>query len=92
MIEFLRGHKIELLNGKYVYSDTQTPTVGNERDCGHCGKPNTKQGYDGCLGEIPNVMNACCGHGKDSQAYIQYWDGSIITGKQAVRKFNSHQL
>ena len=49
-----------------------TPTIGNERLCGHCGKHNTKEGHDGCLGVIPDAMNACCGHGEINDAYIQW--------------------
>lgn len=91
MIELLRGHPIERLNGEYVYSDTQTPTAGFERDCGYCGKSNTKEGHDGCLGEIPNVMNACCGHGEEREAYLQYWDGSVIAGSQAIKALNKRK-
>jgi len=52
--------------------------------CVKCKKAPTKEGYDGCLGTLPNVMNACCGHGNDSQAYVQYWDGRRIAGKDAI--------
>lgn len=61
-------------------------TIGNERSCGNCGKENTKEGHDGCIGTIPNIMNACCGHGDTDGAYIQYWDKSIIRGKEALEK------
>ena len=80
----LRGHSIVFVDGKWLYEDTMTATVGNERPCGHCGMSNTKEGHDGCLGTIPNIMNACCGHGKISDAYIQYWNGSNIRGKNAI--------
>ena len=76
----LRGHPIVNINGEWLYKDTMTPTVGNERPCGHCGKPNTNKEHDGCLGTIPGVMNACCGHGNNREAYRQYFDNSIITG------------
>lgn len=84
-----RGVDIELVNDVYVYSDTKNP-VSEYRDvpCGHCGLKNTRQGYDGCLGKLPGVMNACCGHGNDNDAYIQYWkhrgqDDKIVRGKEA---------
>ena len=73
----LRGHLIVYVNGEWLYEDTMTPTVGNERSCGHCGKPRTKEGHDACLGTLPDVMNACCGHGESRDAYIQYWDETI---------------
>jgi len=39
--------------------------------CGHCGMPVTTEGYDGCVGFLPGVMNACCGHGVIEHAYVQ---------------------
>lgn len=40
--------------------------------CGHCGLSRTVEGHDGCIGTLENVMNACCGHGEDRMAYIQF--------------------
>jgi hypothetical protein len=55
--------------------------------CQYCGLPPTSEGHDGCLGVLDEsvVMNACCGHGDISQAYIQYWNSSCIRGEDAVR-------
>lgn len=66
-----------------------TPEMAGSGQFGVCEKCNlapTKDGHDGCLGTLDEslVMNACCGHGNDSQAYIQYWDGTDIRGKSAV--------
>ena len=85
----LRGHSIIYVNDEWLYMDTMTPTVGNERSCGHCGIANTNEGHDGCLGVIPKVMNACCGHGQNDEAYIQYWDGSDVRGDVAIKTFNN---
>lgn len=70
----LRGYEIEEVNGVWIYSDNKKPTKENwqKRPCGYCGLDFTKEGHDGCLGELPNVMNACCGHGEKSDAYIQW--------------------
>lgn len=56
--------------------------------CAKCGLPPTQDGHDGCLGELPdaNIMNACCGHGDSSIAYIQYRDGSELRGGDAIRE------
>ena len=90
-----RGHEIELLNGEWIYSDTREPTVNNERPCGRCGLVNSPEGYDGCI-RLPEVlvMNACCGHGEENEAYIQYWNGSYIRGRVAIYEiaFRSKQL
>jgi len=81
----LRGHNIELKNGEWYYLDNGMPTISTwkSRCCGHCGKHNSKAGHDGCIGTLKNVMNACCGHGIEDEAYIQFAD-SIITGKNAL--------
>lgn len=82
----LRGHDIVFEDDEWLYVDTKTPTVNNERDCGFCGKSDTSDGHDGGLGELPDVMNACCGHGVVDEAYIQYWDESCIRGEEALEK------
>ena len=65
---------------------------GQNCKCHHCGKDpvlgkadgEEHEIYDGCIGKLPgNVMNACCGHGSTEAAYIQYWDGTRISGKEA---------
>lgn len=33
---------------------------------------------DPCLGELPGVRGACCGHGNDSIAYIGFENGVVI--------------
>ena len=82
---FFRGHQIELYNGCWEYSDSGelVSESWKGRSCGHCGKSNTQEGHDGCLGILLGIMNACCGHGIESDAYVQFDDGRIIHGKQA---------
>ncbi|KKN33861.1 hypothetical protein LCGC14_0799410 [marine sediment metagenome] len=82
--DLLRGYPIAHEDGLWVYTDTGTPTFGSERPCGYCGKERTTDGHDGCLGVLPGVMNACCGHGSEDEAYIQYWSGARIDGIAAV--------
>ena len=77
-----------------VYYTSEDAGSGQYGVCGKCKKGPTKEGHDGCLGTLPGpIMNACCGHGSDSQAYIQYWGengrgrgkgGKIIEGTEAV--------
>lgn len=71
----LRGHQIIYIDGEWLYADTLEPTVGNRRPCGKCGREETPEGHDACLGTMSGVMNACCGHGEDKTAYIQLEDG-----------------
>lgn len=83
----LRGHDIEKINDEWCYSDDTTLTVTNwkTRPCGYCNKHNTLEGHDGCLGTLPNVMNACCGHGVSGEAYIQFDEGKIMRGIEAIQ-------
>ncbi len=45
--------------------------------CGRCGCKPTLEGHDACLGTLPGVKFACCGHGVD-EGYIM-WKDSVIT-------------
>lgn len=62
---YSRGWLIEHDGKKWVYSDnTRQPCFSDDcRPCARCGKPPTSEGYDACLGHIPGVAAACCGHG-----------------------------
>jgi len=57
-----RGHLIEYINGYWRYVDDKTPAPNN-RSCAKCGRMPTPEGYDSCLGYIPEALWACCGHG-----------------------------
>lgn len=67
------------------YYTSEDAGSGQRGICEKCRKGPTEEGHDGCLGILPGpIMNACCGHGRDSQAYIQYWGGKRITGDGAI--------
>jgi len=74
---YLRGHRIECINNEWIYSDTKEATLNKTRNCKKCGKPETKNGHDDCLGKLPGVKNACCGHGCE-EGYVQFNNGVII--------------
>lgn len=85
IVSYLRGHKIEYINNEWVYSDNKQSTIKTHKDrgCGRCGKKETEDGHDACLGLLPGgTMNACCGHGK-YDPYIQFFDSYCIRGKGA---------
>ena len=86
-MDSLRGHRIEWRCGQWVYCDTGEPTVETwaDRPCGHCGRHNTPDGHDGCLGHIPGVVNACCGHGNVDEAYVSYAIGYCLRGEKAAK-------
>lgn len=66
--------------------------------CGNCGLHRTKQGHDGCIGELEGVMNACCGHGQDSVAYVQFYHADydkepnkyLLQGDEALAYIKMH--
>lgn len=76
-----RGHTTVNIGGdRWVYEDTNTSTARNDRPCAHCGKPDTPEGHDACLGVLPGVENACCGHGIPENAFINFTNGMKIYG------------
>ena len=79
-----RGHEIQEKNGIWFYCNNNIPVESIKNiSCGYCNKPNTKEGHDACLGELPGLMNACCGHGNIDEMYIQFLNGICIRGKEA---------
>jgi len=63
VVSFQRGHLIELIGCVWCWTDTGEPCEGEERPCVRCGRMPTPEGHDACLGTLPGVRNACCGHG-----------------------------
>ena len=57
-----RGWEIVWMGGGWVYSDDNS-LCDVERPCIRCGQMPTVEGHDACLGEMEDVMFACCGHG-----------------------------
>lgn len=82
----LRGHRMVCRDGEWYFVDTgeAVRSTWRERRCGHCGRKSTPEGHDGCLGELPGVMNACCGHGSVKEAYIQFSARDILQGVDAL--------
>ena len=86
-ISYFRGHKIVYDSVKrfWVYEDTgERAEVGVEvRPCKKCGR--TFEGSnpgdaDPCLGELPGVDSACCGHGERDRSYIRFNNGVVVKG------------
>ena len=84
-----RGHPIEFTNSTWIYSDNKQPVSSEpNRSCGNCGKQQTTEGHDGCIGTLHGVMNACCGHGSDDEAYIKYENGKELRGEEALSEMS----
>jgi len=57
----LNGNTIIYNNDKWVYEDGTS--IKETHPCPKCNKLPTPEGYDACIGYIPDVKYACCGHG-----------------------------
>lgn len=83
---YFRGHPVhwdESAQG-WRYEDGGRAGFGEEvRPCAACGL--TFQGSnhgepDPCLGDLPGVDNACCGHGVRDEAYVRFTNGVVLRG------------
>lgn len=84
-----RGHPIIYCEGQWLYEDTMTPIPaggGEARPCKRCGsdKWSGNGDHDECLGLLPGVDNACCGHGNRDEAYIRFTNGVVVRGFEVV--------
>lgn len=80
---YFRGYKTIFINNEWFYEDTMEKSgfSGVVRPCKKCGKVFEGSNIgdpDPCLGTLPGVKNACCGHGVRSQSYICFENGVII--------------
>lgn len=69
-----------------------------KEECKHCGLSRTVEGHDGCVGALKGVMNACCGHGDNKAAYVQFDHDNyirdpnkkLIQGDEALNYIRRH--
>jgi len=85
--------------GRFFCMDTVKPYVVMEREtyesiigklpennpiCKKCDKVRDGKSPDPCLGYLPGVSYACCGHGE--QGYIKFENGITIRGKFSIER------
>jgi len=73
---YVNGCPVVFDGGVWKWADTRSP-ISEEKDshvCPHCGKSAGPNGEDGCLGHLPGVKTACCGHGR-REGYIIFENG-----------------
>ena len=77
-----RGHIIIKVGCHWEYEDTRKRVDEDPmRTCGKCSMPQLPGcDDDPCLGHLPGVMNACCGHGRRAESFIQFDNGIIVKG------------
>lgn len=91
----MRGHPIYWKNNKWHYQDNDN-YIDDEpmRPCVKCGKifeGSFKGDPDPCLGVLPGVDNACCGHGVREDAYIRFTSGVVVKGFDTIEYTNAHK-
>jgi hypothetical protein len=82
---YFRGWPIIWLGDKqqWVYENdlSSLPANGGQiRPCRKCGRIFSLENHDPCLGILPGVRQACCGHGVEEQSFISFNNGLIIEG------------
>ena len=81
-----RGHSIYWTGNRWDYTEHKGPQIlldPRERCCARCG--NLSDGPDYCLGNLPLVRAACCGHGYPEDAYFIFHNGVEVRGEEAVK-------
>ncbi len=66
----VRGHKVYYIPEQIIWKyldNNEIVDLDNERSCKKCKCYPTPKGYDACLGYLPNVDHACCGHGVEPE-------------------------
>ena len=81
----INGHSVYFDESQdaWFYSDTNEPIENNHRPCKKCGRLEIDENgerVDECLGRLPGVKYACCGHGDPRYAYIYFENGVVIRG------------
>jgi hypothetical protein len=76
------GYSTKLRQTKWYFWENGQPCGDIDKlRCAKCGKGETQEGYDACLGKLINgVEFACCGHGITELRYVKLFDGTSIEG------------
>jgi hypothetical protein len=88
------GHLVEWSpkEKRWFFLDNGEPYNSStfERECPKCGMHRTVEGHDPCLGTLPGVRFACCGHGV-TDGYISFESGVAIYGDfTSILYWNEH--
>ena len=77
---YSRGHAIRHDPEGWVYADTGA-LFDDSRPCIRCGRMPLPTGEDACLGNIPGIASACCGHGVEEAYAIRH---PVIQGEYGI--------
>lgn len=84
-----RGHRIDVDDQRLVASYEDGVDIHDEeRACTACGQcAPDRLAPDPCLGLLPGVYAACCGHGLLNSAYVARRGHQTLTGRAAATFF-----
>ena len=71
---YIHGNKAFYIDNEWQLADGTPAKKGR---CPKCNEPPTPEGHDACLGYIPGVVAACCGHGVE-RPYVYLQEGTKI--------------
>ena len=83
---YFRGHPVYWDHTAWRYLDDDAPLPrwgGLVRPCAACGRVFENK-PDPCLGDLPGVEHACCGHGVPGKAYLRFSNGVVVRGFDTV--------
>lgn len=78
---YCSGYAVTWNGSSWHFDDTGEPLLGwggVARPCAKCGAVMDDHSPDYCLGNLPGVNNACCGHGQRNESYIRFTNGIVI--------------
>jgi len=67
------------------YKSKRLARPTHKRPCAACGLKRLRTGEDPCLGHLPGVLNACCGHGVEP-GYIQFENFRVLRSAVLMRR------
>ncbi len=84
------GHPVSLVDDDWQYEDGTSATHADSiKPCKKCRKRNggyNNEDPDPCLGRLPGVKFACCGHGNREDAYILFDNGLVVQGFDKIKQ------
>jgi hypothetical protein len=90
------GHDAQWEEGDvWRFSDTGEPANDENiraRKCPVCQLSPSQNMHDPCIADLPGVRNACCGHGRPKNAYVQFDDRRELRRGAALSYFDVQKV
>lgn len=84
---FIFGHPIfQDTEGSWRYlNDGSLFNFDRPKPCPKCHKERLENGHDPCIANLPNVKNACCGHGLVGKDYVSTTENRRMSLKNYLK-------